>query len=103
MVMLESAGWPWMTAMSEEIDPPSATARVVEKDGTVHQFTGTPSDTKAWLVDTEDQLKKSHGIYLKIAIGRASSWVGVALLVLGCVILLYHRGSNPTIITRSAV
>ena len=104
LVMLESAGWPWMTTMSDETDPPSATAKIVEEDGTVHQFAGTPSNTRAWLVDTEDQLKKSHGIYTKIAVGRALSWVGVALLVAGCVVLLYHRlyhrGSNSELLPR---
>ena len=101
LVMLESAGWPWMTTMSDENDPPSATARILEEDGTVHQFAGTPSDTRAWLVDTEDQLKKSHGIYTKIAFGRALSWVGVAFLVAGCAVLLYpdlhHRRSNSIV------
>jgi hypothetical protein len=90
LVMLESAGWPWATTVSEQADPPLATARVVEEDGTVHQFTGTPSEAGAWLVDTEDQLKKSHGIYTKIAVGRATRWVGVALLTAGCAVLLWR-------------
>jgi hypothetical protein len=90
LVMLESAGWPWMTTMSDQTDPPSATARIVEEDGTVHQFTGTPSDTRAWLVDTEDQLKRSHGIDTKVAVGRALSWAGSALLVAGCAVLLWR-------------
>ena len=90
LVMLESGGWPWMTTMSEETDPPSATARIVEENGTVHRFAGTPSETRAWLVDTEDQLKRSDGIYTKVAVGRALSWVGVALLAAGCVVLLNH-------------
>jgi len=90
LLMLETAGWPWMTTMSEQTDPPSATAKIVEEDGTVHQFTGTPSDARAWLVDTEDRLKKSHDIYTKIAVGRAMSRVGVALLATGCAILLWR-------------
>jgi hypothetical protein len=90
LVTLASGGWPWTTTVSEETEPPSATARIVEDDGTVHQFAGTPPATRAWVADREDQLKESYGIPLKVAVGRALSGVGAALLVLGCAVLLRH-------------
>jgi hypothetical protein len=90
LLTLEGGGWPWMTTTSEQANPPSATATIVEENGTVHRFTGTPSDTRAWLVSTEDELKKAHGIYTKITLGWVLRWAGVALLTAGTAVLLWR-------------
>lgn len=90
MLMLRDAGWPWMSTMSLQASPPSATATIVDQDGTVYRFTGPESDTRAWLVDREDELKKAHGIDTKIAVGQALSWLGVALLAGGTAVLFWR-------------
>jgi hypothetical protein len=90
LTMLKDAGWPWQSSMSEQVSPPSATAKIVEEDGTIHQFTGAPSDTRAWLASTEDELMSAYGIDTKIAIGQALNWIGLALLAVGSSILFWR-------------
>lgn len=90
LTLLRDAGWPWTSTMSVQASPAAAKATIVENDGTVHEFTGTPSDTETWLVNKEHELKTAHGIYTKIAVGQALNRVGWVLLILGCVVLLWR-------------
>jgi hypothetical protein len=80
-----------MTTTSEQDSPPSAIATIVEDDGTVHRFTGPPTDMQAWLVSTEDRLRNEHGIPAKIAAGQNVRTAGWALLSMGLLVLIGHR------------
>jgi hypothetical protein len=88
LLLLRDGGWPWMTTMSVWESPPSATATIVEDDGTVHRFTGTPTEMQAWVASTEDRLKDEHGIPAKIVIGQSMSVAGSALLAAGSLVLI---------------
>ena len=88
LLVLRDGGWPWVTTTSAQDGPRSAAATIVEDDGAVHQFTGAPTDMRAWVVSTEDRLKDEHGIPTKITIGRTLSVAGWALLAAGLLVLI---------------
>lgn len=85
LLLLRDGGWPWLTSITEQDQPRSATA-TIEDHGRVHEFTGTPPDVQAWVARTEDELKKAHGVPTKIAVGRVLAAAGWTLLGVGIVV-----------------
>jgi hypothetical protein len=88
LVMLRDGGWPWHATIATSAGGASTTAEIVDDDGSAYRFTGSPTDARQWFDHQQDELKTSHGIPAKIAVGRALQAAGLALVLLGLFLLL---------------
>jgi hypothetical protein len=93
LLMLRDGGWPWHAGIGGPAGAGTTIAEIVEEDGTLHRFSGSPAETQAWLDRTQEELKDAYGIPTKIAAGWVLAPVGLTLMVLGLVRLLrtYRR------------
>ena len=94
LLMLRDGGWPWHATISNSVVAGSATAEIVDEDGTAYQFTGSPSEAQHWLDRKQDELKTLHGIPTKITVGRVLQPVGLALVLLGVAGLLWRLATT---------
>ncbi len=88
LLLLRDGGWPWHAGIDGPVGAGSATAEIVEEDGTRYLFTGSPAEAQDWLDSKQDELKTAHGIPAKIAVGRVLQPVGLALVLVGLAGLL---------------
>jgi len=89
LLMLRDGGWPWHAGITATAGAGTATAEIIEADGTAHRFSGSPADAQAWLDSTQEELKDAHGIPAKIAVGSVLQPAGLALVLLGLARLLW--------------
>jgi len=89
LLTLRDGGWPWHAGIAATAGAGTATAEIIEQDGTAHRFSGTPADAQAWLDNKQDELKDAHDIPAKIAVGRVLRPIGLALVLLGLARLLW--------------
>ena len=89
LLMLRDGGWPWHATISNSVATGSATAEIIDEDGTAYQFTGSSAEAQHWLDRKQDELKAAHGIPTKIVVGRVLQPVGLVLILLGAARLLW--------------
>jgi hypothetical protein len=86
LLTLRDGGWPWHAGIGGTAG--TATAEIIDEDGTAYRFSGTPAEAQTWLDGKQDELKQTHGINAKIAAGRVLQPVGLVLMLLGLAWLL---------------
>ena len=90
LLTLRDGGWPWQASIRGPVGAGSTTAEILEEDGTLHRFVGSPAEAQDWLDSKQDELKDARGIPAKIAVGRVLQPVGLALILLGLAGLLWR-------------
>jgi hypothetical protein len=90
LLMLRDGGWPWHASIGGRVGVGSTTAEILDEDGTLYRFTGSPAAAQDWLDSKQDELMDAHGISARIAVGRVMQPVGLAFVVLGFVRLLWQ-------------